>query len=134
MRSAMIPAAAAMLFATPAVFAQQDDAQAAKARAVQEHVDAYRSGDLDRFVSTFTADATVVANGIVASGRQEIRALYSYNFVPGAPRVEIVESGMNGDRVYITVSYVFEDGGERCCSYSEYTVKGGKIARLETSG
>ena len=134
MRFAMILAAAAMLVSSPAAIAQPGEDDEAKARAVQAHVDAYRSGNLDRFVATFTPDATVVANGIVANGRDQIAALYTLNFAPGAPRIRVVDSGITGERVFLSISYTFPGGGERCCSYSEYVVKNGKIAYLSTRG
>ena len=104
----------------------------AKIAAIQAHVDAYRSGDLDRFVSTFTHDAIVRADGFVAIGRDQIRALYELNFVPGAPSIKVHDSGLSGENVYLTIGYVFEGGQEMCCSYSEYEVRDGKVSFLET--
>ncbi len=155
----MIAIAGGALFWGSALYAQgaaqdaaqdtaQDTAQAAapaadpvalaKVAAVQRHVDAYRSGDLDRFVATFTADARVVANGIVATGRAEIRALYAANFAPGAPSIRITDSGIEGGAVFLSVGYVFEDGQEMCCSYTEYEIDlasdGGQISALRSTG
>ncbi len=136
----------AMFALTPAALAEQVDSNApaadsaemaemrARVAAVQAHVDAYRSGNLDRFVATFTPDAEVHANGMVAVGREQIRALYAANFAPGAPSIRIDDSGVNGQFVYLSVGYIFADGQEMCCSYSEYEVSGGKIAYLATSG
>jgi len=112
--------------------ANTDDAAAASA--VQRHVDAYESGSLDAFVATFTPDATVVGNGMIAKGRTQIRALYAANFVPDAPTIRITESGMNGEKVYLRVAYDLDDGSSVCCSYSEYTVRNGKIAYLVAVG
>ncbi|EAQ29560.1 lysyl-tRNA synthetase [Erythrobacter sp. NAP1] len=107
--------------------------QAAKIAAIQRHVDAYRSGDLDAFVATFAPDAIVRADGFVAMGRDQIRALYELNFIPGAPQLKVLDSGVNGENIYLSVSYVFEGGQEMCCSYSEYEVRAdGKIAFLQS--
>ncbi len=126
-------AAASAVIASPltgtAAMAQGDDASV-----VQAHVNAYRSGNLDAFVATFSKDARVEANGMVAVGHSQIRALYALNFKPNAPKIKVMDSGMSGPNVYITVSYVFTDGSERCCSYSEYTVKNGKITDLIATG
>ncbi|GMN02750.1 nuclear transport factor 2 family protein [Erythrobacter sp. MTPC3] len=129
-------AAAAFVAAVPAAvsapmaMAQENAADAASIRAVQAHVDAYRSGNLDRFVATFAPDAVVTANGMTAVGRAQIKQMYALNFGPGAPGIRIDDSGMSGGNVYLSVAYTFADGTEVCCSYSEYQVKGGKIASL----
>mgnify|MGYP001815474923 CR=1 FL=1 len=105
----------------------------AKIAAVQRHVDAYRSGSLDRFVATFTPDAEVYANGMVAVGHAQIRALYAANFAPGAPSITIENSGLSNGQVFLSVGYVFDNGEQMCCSYTEYEVVGGKISYLESS-
>ena len=105
----------------------------ARMAAVQRHVDAYRSGNLDRFVATFTPDAEVYANGMVARGRSEIRALYSLNFAPDAPKLSIHDSGISGDFVYLSAGYILPGGEEVCCSYSEYEVRDGKISYISSS-
>ncbi|KWV90602.1 nuclear transport factor 2 family protein [Erythrobacter sp. YT30] len=112
---------------------QQADAQA-KAKAVQRNVDAYRARDLDRFVATFASDAEVYAEGMVAKGHKQIRALYALNFAPGAPRIKIKESGMSGPFVFITAAYVDKSGQELLYSYSEYEVIDGKITYLSSNG
>ncbi|MHA7818912.1 MAG: nuclear transport factor 2 family protein [Erythrobacter sp.] len=109
-------------------------AVAARVAAVQSHVDAYRSGNLDRFVATFTPDAEVYGNGLVARGRGEIRALYRSNFAPGAPSIRIHGSEVSGEFVYLTIGYILSNGDELCCSYSEYAVTDGKISYLAVSG
>ncbi len=149
LRTGIIGLAAAMLCWSPIAGAQSsaesgagntpasadaDRAGAAKAAAVQRHVDAYRTGSLDRFVATFTADARVEANGMVATGHREIRALYALNFALGAPAIRVTESGFTSTGVFLSVGYVFENGEEMCCSYSEYEVSDGKIALLRSSG
>ena len=128
-RMAIIAAATASALA-PNATAQSGDGAAA---VVQNHVDAYRSGDLDRFVATFSKDATVVGNGVVAKGRSEIRAFYAPNFVASAPTIRIADSSMVGKEVYLSIAYIFADGSEQCCSSSYYTVRGGKISRLEVT-
>ena len=99
--------------------------------AVQTHVDVYRSWDLDAFVDTFTEDATVMVDGVAANGHGEIRKFYAANFEAEPHSIKIIESGIRKGLVYLTISYTFEDGYERCCSYSEYFVKDGKIDYLK---
>ena len=129
MRAPIAIAAAASLFAAPVAFAQ-----ASPQTIVQRHVDAYRAGDLERFVATFAHDATVNVNGVEVTGHSRIHAMYRENFKEGAPTIRIEDSGMSDEIIYLTVAYVFEDGSEECCSYSEYTVVDGKIVFLRTSG
>lgn len=114
--------------------AAPDPVLAARFAAVQRHVDAYRSGDLDRFVATFTPDAEVRANGMIARGHNEIRALYALNFQPGAPGIRVTESGVSGNKVVLSVAYVQDTGEEVCCSLSEYEVRNGRISFLSASG
>ena len=132
--------AAPLALLTPTLAAETQapaDAQTAqneaKVAAVQAHVDAYRSGDLDRFVATFTPDAEVHANGMVARGHDEIRAFYRLNFGPQAPEIKIIDSGFAGEFVLLTAGYTFSNGSELCCSYSEYEVRDGKISYLASS-
>lgn len=113
--------------------AQNSETDAASVRAVQAHIDAYRSGNLDQFVATFAPDAVVTANGMTAVGRAEIKQMYALNFGPGAPGIRIDDSGMRGSNVYLSVAYTLTDGSEVCCSYSEYQVVGGKIAYLSAN-
>lgn len=99
--------------------------------AVQTHVDVYRSWDLDAFVETFAPDATVMIDGKAANGHAEIRQSYASTFEDDPHTVQILESGVRKGLVYLTMSFTFEDGKERCCSYIEYYVKDGKIAYLK---
>ncbi|AWW74257.1 hypothetical protein CD351_07415 [Erythrobacter sp. KY5] len=145
MRIALAPLALLAMGAPAAALAEEpvqkasetvsaDAQQAAKIAAIQRHVDAYRSGDLDAFVATFAPDAVVRADGFVAMGREQIRALYELNFIPGAPQLKVHESGVKGENVFLSLGYVFEGGREMCCSYSEYEITNdGKVAFLETS-
>ena len=105
---------------------------ASRMAAVQQHVEAYRSGDLDRFVATFTPDAVVRADGFVAMGHEQIRAMFELNFLPGSPSLRVHDSGIKGDTVYLNAGYVTQDGRELCCSYSEYEITDGKISFLRT--
>ncbi|MEL7199243.1 MAG: nuclear transport factor 2 family protein [Pseudomonadota bacterium] len=114
--------------------AKDQAAITAKVQAVQRHVDAYRSRDLDRFVATFAPDAEVYANGMVAKGHKQIRALYKLNFAPGSPRIVVKDSGISGPYVFVSIGYVLEDGSELCCSSSEYEVIDGKVTYLAVSG
>ncbi len=113
--------------------AAAEAAMAADARAIQAHVNAYRTGNIDRFLDSFTPDAIVTVNGITAQGRAELRKLYALNFRPGAPKLEIMDSGISGPNVYLTTRYRLANGGELCCGYSEYTVRDGKIAQIAGS-
>lgn len=121
--------------------ASADEAQAASAQetaahaaAIQRHVNAYRARDLDAFTATFAPNAVVVANGIRAQGRGEIRAFYSANFVPDAPSIRINASYMDGSQLYMETAYIQSDGQEMCCSQAFYTVKNGLITRLDVTG
>ena len=120
-----------LAFAAQPVSAVAEEAESA---VVQRHVDAYRARDIDAFVRTFAPDAIVVANGLVAEGRSEIREFYKLNFAPEAPKIRVVSSGRIGETIYIEAAYVFPTGQEMCCSYSEYTVKDGMISFLTVSG
>ncbi len=129
MRAPIAIVALASLLAAPVAFAQ-----ASPQTVVQRHIDAYRSGDLNRFVATFAYDATIVVNGVEITGQSRIHAMYRKNFEEGAPKIRIVESSVEDGRIYLTVAYVFENGSEACCSYSEYTIVDGKIVYLHTEG
>lgn len=124
------------LIAAPPVVAQtateNENPGTEKTATVQAHVDAYRSGDLDRFVATFSSDATVDAGGMIAKGHAEIREFYATNFADDDFRhtLRVVDSGMSEGRVYLSAAYTFSDGVERCCSYSEYEISDGKITHL----
>ncbi len=140
--------ASALLWNAPAIAQEQGTAPApeaasqtapdaqtlARISAVQNHVNAYRSRNMDRFIATFTPDAEVHANGLVAVGHDEIRAFYRLNFAPGAPTIRIDDSGVSGQYVFLSVGYVMLDGTEMCCSYSEYEITNGKVSYIGASG
>lgn len=105
----------------------------ARIAAVQAHIDAYRSGDLDRFVATFAKDAEVHAMGMTAIGHRQIKEIYRMNFQPGSPSVQIYDNGIDGDMIWVSAGYVFPNGEEMCCSLSEYRVEGGKISFLRSN-
>ncbi|UAB79538.1 nuclear transport factor 2 family protein [Erythrobacter sp. SCSIO 43205] len=135
---AFVGAGACLLaFATPSVAEEHTPASIADSNAriaaVQAHIDAYRSGDLDRFVATFAPDAEVYANGMSAVGHAQIKALYALNFKPGAPDLRIYDNGVDGDVVWMSAGYVYANGEEMCCSLSEYKVRGGKISFLSSN-
>ncbi|MEM7689751.1 MAG: nuclear transport factor 2 family protein [Pseudomonadota bacterium] len=111
--------------------APRNSYEQAAVEAVQAHVNAYRTWDLDAFMATFAEDATLMLDGNTATGHAEIRRLYAPNFEDIPHSVKILESGVRKGLVNLTISYVFEDGYERCCSYSEYFVEDGKIAYLK---
>ncbi|MDJ0642648.1 MAG: nuclear transport factor 2 family protein [Erythrobacter sp.] len=122
MRAPIVLAAIASLFAAPVAFAQ-----ASPQTVVQRHVDAYRAGDLERFVATFAPDATVIVNGEEIKGHSRIHAFYRSSFEAGPNTIRITESSMEQDRIFLTIAYDFGDGTERCCSYHEFLVVDGKI-------
>lgn len=110
------------------------NAQKAEAEVVQRHVDAYRARNMNAFLETFAADAVLVYGGMTFQGRSEIRQAYSLNFVPDAPKMEVLSSGADGGVVWIETTYRFPNGEEICCGYSEYTIERGKITMLVVSG
>ncbi|MEL6707475.1 MAG: nuclear transport factor 2 family protein [Pseudomonadota bacterium] len=127
-----------MLVLTTAAFAAPAAAgpprnfyEEAAVQAVQAHIDMYRAWDLDAFVSTFTEDAIVMVDGKAVEGKSDIRAYYASAFADDPHKVQVIESGLKRGLVYITMSYTFKDGYERCCTYANYFVKDGKIAFLE---
>ncbi|MEL6529498.1 MAG: nuclear transport factor 2 family protein [Pseudomonadota bacterium] len=129
MRASIAIAAIASVLAAPTALAQ-----ASPQTVVQRNVDAYRAGDLDRFVATFAHDATVDFNGVQVTGQAQIHNIYRSNFAEGAPEIRIEESSMDGNRIFLKVAYVFADGSEACCSFSEYTIVQGKIVYLRAEG
>ena len=74
--------------------------------AVERQLAAYRAGDLDQFVASFTKDAIVRADGFVAIGHEQIRALYALNFEPGAPRIRVRETALENGKVVLTLAYI----------------------------
>lgn len=123
--------AAATLAAPANANAQRNYYEQTLIEAVQTHVDVYRSWDLDAFVATFEEDATVMIDGEAANGHAEIRQFYQSTFEDDPHSVQILDAGVRKGLVYLTMSFTFEDGLERCCSYVEYYVKDGKIAYLK---
>ena len=120
---------AALAIAMPAGYAPAA-AQENAVTVVQNHIDAYRARNLDAFVRSFASDAVVVVDGVAVQGHAQIRELYSLNFVPGAPKIKMISSGYADGVVWFESGYVFQDGSELCCGYSEYTVENGKITML----
>lgn len=130
MRWMTLACALAALCISPATAQPRNAYEQEAAAAVQRHVDAYRSWDLDRFVDTFAVDATVQVDGKSAKGHSQIRAFYARNFADPPHTIRILESGIRRGMVFMTVAYTFADGSNRCCSYSEYFVQNGKIMFL----
>jgi hypothetical protein len=128
-----LPAAAQELPA-PANYPGAAEEAHSRIAVIERHIDAYRSGDLEAFVATFTPDAVVRADGFVAIGHEQIKALYELNFEPGAPQLRVHDSGVEGDKVTVSVGYLFADGQEMCCSVSEYEVRGGRVSAMRTRG
>lgn len=126
--------AAALVIGNVAAMPAAADDTASYASTVQRHVDTYRAGDLDGFMATFSDDAVVVANGMSAHGKAQIRAFYAANFAPGAPAIRIVSSSMLGQKLFLEIAYILPDGSEMCCSQSLYTVENGLITRINVIG
>jgi len=105
----------------------------ARIAAVQAHIDAYRTGNIDRFVATFTKDAVVRTDGFEAVGHDQIKALYALNFEPGAPAIRVYGSGVDGEAIVVSIGYVLEDGQEICCSNSYYEITNGKVSFLQSN-
>ncbi|MEE4199516.1 nuclear transport factor 2 family protein [Erythrobacter sp.] len=141
---ACVLAAGCAAFAMPASLGAQSATEASAVSApaseqeriavVQQHIEAYRSGDIDRFVATFAPDAIVRADGFVAMGRDQIKRLYELNFEPGAPQLKVHRKGVDGDLVTVSHGYVLADGQELCCTVSEYRIVDGKVSLVETRG
>lgn len=124
--------AGSLLLAVPSpMLAQAGDGEVA---VVQAHIDAYRARNLNAFLGTFSDDAVLVYQGLTFRGRSEIRTAFSLNFQPDAPTIYLVDSGIQGEQVWMQAGYTFADGSDMCCSLSRYTVRGGKIVHLEVSG
>ncbi|MEE4208342.1 MAG: nuclear transport factor 2 family protein [Parvularcula sp.] len=131
---AVLPAAAtAQADISPASVAVDANPQE-RIDAIERHIDAYRSGDLDAFVDTFTPDAIVRADGFVAIGREQIKRLYELNFAPGAPALKVHGKGIEGDVVTVSHGYILADGQELCCAVSEYKIVDGRVSFIETRG
>lgn len=60
---------------------------------------AWNRGDLDDFMSDYTADATYVTPRAVVHGRDNIRARYAPRFAPGAARDSLRFEGLEVDVV-----------------------------------
>ena len=103
------------------------------ASVVRQNVEAHLANDFDAFMATFSADACVVVDGMEACGPRAIRRAYSMNFGPNAPMVEVIDWQGSDDGGTMTASYTFANGETICCSVSRYTVRGGKIVRIEGS-
>ncbi|MFO1236814.1 MAG: nuclear transport factor 2 family protein [Alphaproteobacteria bacterium] len=102
--------------------------------AVQGQLDAYNAQDLDLFMS-FYADDCVVAdlNGAVTnSGAAAIRERYAAMFAKFPQnKAVLVNRIVVGDTVVDHEDVSREPGGERFQVAAIYTIKGGKIARVD---
>ena len=121
----------ALVFGAVACVAAPTFAQSNPATVVQAQVDAYRAGDLEAFVNTFSSDAVLIAEGARFVGKAQIRRVYSPNFASGAPSIYVAGSEMRDGRVVLSTGLNFADGTDVCCFISTYTVVGGKITKLE---
>ena len=102
--------------------------------AVQGQFDAYNAQDLDLFM-TFYADDCVVAhlNGAVTSnGAAAIRERYAAMFAKFPQnKAVLVNRIVVGDTIVDHEDVSREPGGERFQVAAIYTLKGGKIARVD---
>lgn len=126
--------------ATSVAFAQDENTKAARvdpaeeaaAKAVQRHIDAYRSGSLSQFIATFAPDAVVTLNGVSFQGHAALRESYAPNFTMNMPAPRVIESGWTGSQIYLWTISQLPDGSE-IRAYEVYTVSGGLIARVDIS-
>ena len=129
-RNFVLALAAALTLAQP-VSAQSPEEELAIIEAVQTHLNAYRSDNLESFVSTFSRDAVLEVGTEKASGHAEIRDFYASSFRGGLDHsIRIVDRAMQDGWVILTTSYIYNDGREACCSESYYFVENGRIAQL----
>ena len=136
----LMTAFAAMLWTVPTMgqivpqdVAVTDQDTAARLAVVERHVEAYRSGNLDRFMATFAPNAEVYAHDMVAVGRDQIRSFYRANFTPSAPRTRQLSSEAAGEFVFVTVGFYSPAGQQLFCSFTEYGVTGDKISYVASS-
>jgi uncharacterized protein (TIGR02246 family) len=97
-------AACAALVSCSARAAWQDLPTPASARAAVEALlahgaSAWNKGDLDDFMSDYSADATYVTPRAVVHGKGNIRARYAPRFAPGATRDSLRFEGLEVDVV-----------------------------------
>ena len=102
--------------------------------AAQGQLDAYNAQDLDRFM-TFYADDCVIAdlNGQIAQrGADEIRARYAAMFAKFPEnKALLVNRIVVGNTVVDHEDVIRAPGGERFQACAIYTIRGGKIARVD---
>jgi uncharacterized protein (TIGR02246 family) len=100
----------------------------------QGQLDAYNVQDLDTFM-TFYADDCVIANlhgEITSNGAAAIRARYTTTFAKFPQNKAIlVNRIVNGNTVVDHEDVVRAPGGERFFACAIYTIRGGKIARVD---
>lgn len=102
--------------------------------AAQGQLDAYNAQDLDRFM-TFYADDCVIAdlNGAVTQrGAAEIRVRYAAMFAKFPEnKALLVNRIVVGNTVVDHEDVIRAPGGERFQACAIYTIRGGKIARVD---
>lgn len=102
--------------------------------AAQGQLDAYNEQDLDRFM-TFYADDCVIAdlNGAVTQrGADEVRARYAAMFAKFPQnKAVLVNRIVVGNTVVDHEDVIRAPGGERFEACAIYTIRGGKIARVD---
>lgn len=135
-----VAAFAAMLWTMPTLgqvapqeVAVVDADAAARLAVVERHIEAYRAGNLNRFVATFAPNAEVYAHDMVVVGQDQIRTAYRPNFAPGAPKMRVLSREVAGEFVFLTVGFYAPSGAQMFCSYSEYGVTGDKVSYLASS-
>ncbi len=100
----------------------------------QGQLEAYNAQDLDRFM-TFYADDVVVANfngEITGQGAEALRARYAAMFAQYPQNVaHLVNRIVVGETVVDHEDVERSPGGERFHVAAIYTIKGGKIARVD---
>ncbi|MDJ0977100.1 MAG: nuclear transport factor 2 family protein [Erythrobacter sp.] len=114
--------------AEPAVF-QKPEVQAA-AKVIQGSLDAWRAGNFEGWIKSFSPDVLVVSDQMRIVGRKELRAIYRFLFDSGVPEPQILESGWTGQRVYVRQQEFIAKGTPSAITYAEYEVKDGLITAV----
>lgn len=100
----------------------------------QGQLDAYNAQDLDGYMAFFADDCVVAdLNGpVTMSGAAEIRERYAAMFARFPQnRAELVQRIVVGGTVIDHEDVAREPGGERFRVAAIYTIRGGKIARVD---
>ncbi|MEL6529500.1 MAG: nuclear transport factor 2 family protein [Pseudomonadota bacterium] len=130
----LVPGTASVAIAEEAKQSDEEARIAAAAKVVQSLIDASRTGDLEKWLNHLDPDVTYIINDTVFIGRAELRKVHK-TFLYDAKKIglklrapEIFESGWTGDQIFIWQTEYF--GDREAVTYSEYEVKGDKVATV----